>query len=646
MGRQLGLVALLGLAVMLLAVSPALVLAQDEGDWTLVYFIQRNTTWRYDDGNRWPGNSWMTANYDDSSWKAGRAYFATPEETAGGGFTTELAGGNPAYRMYFFRTKFSVPDASKVLNMSLRIDYDDAYVVYLNGRAVASSNFACNWSQYESFCLPLHNSLIDKNGPNDPRFPEKRLLPLHLGYLVNGTNYLAVAVKQANNQSSDAAFMMELYGGVAGGEPSIAAWFRRLKSSVDGWLMTIVFGIIALAGVFLLRSGMNRRIAKLEKTSAEISVPIPAPESVQDFTFVMGRSYLFLEDTERAWLDVFFKNVAKGDYAGLCITRNHPDDIKKEFNPGEKVKIVWLTDKSGEPGSVVYPTPLEISMLVGNYAQENKNAIIVLDGLQYLINKNGFSVMLKLLWKLKDDMAQADAVLIIPVIRMSLEEKELGLLETELEVFPRKVPRGGRMAVSASSSPAQHPEMSLEAMFNNLKGNLSGLNETSIALVSMESRQHADTVTSLMKLLVNERGMNCLYISASDTYDQAIMAFTKAGVKVERIFFIDCISRMAGKVVDKGKNSVFIENPTSLEEVTIYVDKILTNIQQPKVIVLDSISSLRIYSNDRTVEKFAHTIINKIRLEKIAGVIVSIKQKEVESLARTLVPMCDLEVVL
>lgn len=136
-------------------------------DLTYVTYMPRNSTWRYSDKNMWPGNNWFDLNFDDSSWKTGRAYLATSEETEGEGVTTVLDGLTPAYMTYYFRGEFYVKDALKVARMSFNIDYDDAYAVYLNGRMIASSNLFCNWKNHFSTCTPYpHNSLIENSSSN------------------------------------------------------------------------------------------------------------------------------------------------------------------------------------------------------------------------------------------------------------------------------------------------------------------------------------------------------------------------------------------------------------------------------------------------------------------------------------------------
>ncbi|MDD5111448.1 MAG: ATPase domain-containing protein [Candidatus Altiarchaeota archaeon] len=210
----------------------------------------------------------------------------------------------------------------------------------------------------------------------------------------------------------------------------------------------------------------------------------------------------------------------------------------------------------------------------------------------------------------------------------------------------RSVPSPAGQDAGAYQQSGKRMEAFPEWVYTKLKSEMSDIKDTSILFVSMESQQHTDAVSGLLKLLVTERGMSCLYISMSDPYDKSKAAMDRAGVDEKRVYFIDCISHMAGKVDNKTCNAVFIENPTSLEEVKLYIDKVMATLSAPKLIILDSLSSLLIYNNERTVEKFTHTLINKIRIEGAGGVIISIKQKESEALSKTLVPMCDKEITL
>ena len=71
--------------------------------------------------------------------------------------------------------------------------------------------------------------------------------------------------------------------------------------------------------------------------------------------------------------------------------------------------------------------------MVKEFIEERKEAIILLDGLEYLILQNGFETSLRFIQALNDLVILNKATLIVPVNPASLSVKELSLLEKEME---------------------------------------------------------------------------------------------------------------------------------------------------------------------------------------------------------------------
>ncbi len=174
-----------------------------------------------------------------------------------------------------------------------------------------------------------------------------------------------------------------------------------------------------------------------------------------------------------------------------------------------------------------------------------------------------------------------------------------------------------------------------------IEDEVKGLEKNAILVVSSKSEDHMIVVPSLLDLLISQKGQSGVYISISRPYEQIMKEMSKHGIIEDKLIFIDCISHMAGKVPEEKGNTVFVENPSSLEEIGMYADKLLMRLPEPKFIFLDSLDSLLIYNDEKSVKEFAHFMINKMRLDNIGGVILSIEKKEVEGLIKTLVPMCD-----
>ena len=103
--------------------------------------------------------------------------------------------------------------------------------------------------------------------------------------------------------------------------------------------------------------------------------------------------------------------------------------------------------------------------------------------------------------------------------------------------------------------------------------------------------------------------------------------YTRANINTDLIFFIDGITNYAlGKDEEDNENTLFINNPGDLTEIGIAITKALTKLENEDIcIVLDSISTMLIYTSSAKTTKFIHYLTNKIRLSDIHGVLFAAK---------------------
>ncbi|MBQ6830056.1 MAG: fibronectin type III domain-containing protein [Clostridia bacterium] len=197
------------LVVCLLAVSlPLCVGAADEER-----LLNLSATWRYLDNGTDPSagsarTAWTLPSFNDGAWKTNGS-----KQAKFGGKNGQLASlGNDAtptvllqrYQngtsqnvpTYFFRAEFDVDEVSNDYELRGSLKYDDAAIVYINGKKVAayhepSGGFASNLSYGGSGEGAPINAAFSVQ-PSD--------------YLNEGTNVIAVEVHQASSGSSDVYF--------------------------------------------------------------------------------------------------------------------------------------------------------------------------------------------------------------------------------------------------------------------------------------------------------------------------------------------------------------------------------------------------------------------------------------------------------
>lgn len=170
--------------------------------------VKRADFWAYHDSGYMPATNWKdTAYYGDTLWNFGKAILGYGETGLG---TTLSFGGNAnnKYITTYFRKKVNVADIttlSDTLEMSMRVD--DGAIVYINGveifRRAMPAGTPANGTKASTRSEGVMESVYF-------------LKDLPKTVLKNGVNIIAVEVHQADSNSSDLTFDLELKNRPAG----------------------------------------------------------------------------------------------------------------------------------------------------------------------------------------------------------------------------------------------------------------------------------------------------------------------------------------------------------------------------------------------------------------------------------------------
>ncbi|MGM0510350.1 MAG: DUF835 domain-containing protein [Thermoplasmatota archaeon] len=146
-----------------------------------------------------------------------------------------------------------------------------------------------------------------------------------------------------------------------------------------------------------------------------------------------GYNYLLLEDEGNETYSVFSKFVEEGA-KGMVITTNLPEKVEEKYGIRNS-KIMWISDHSSERYSVLNPQRLdfEITRAIKNFADENERAVILLDGLEYLVVENGFEKVSKFIKKATDMVSVNASTLLVHVNPNSFAKSELSILKKEFD---------------------------------------------------------------------------------------------------------------------------------------------------------------------------------------------------------------------
>ncbi len=162
---------------------------------------------------------------------------------------------------------------------------------------------------------------------------------------------------------------------------------------------------------------------------AEHSSPAPA-----SYSLAPGHIYLAKEERPRQAFEVFKDLVTHGAH-GLLMVRIHPQKVRQDLGL-EKTPILWLGETSPQEGVPAVESLEELNYTVAKFARDSGNSVLLLDGLEYLIQRNDFSRVLKMVYHMKEIVAKNNGCLLLLVDPRTLDGQQMALLERETEPLP------------------------------------------------------------------------------------------------------------------------------------------------------------------------------------------------------------------
>lgn len=137
--------------------------------------------------------NWYKADYDDSEWSVGKGGLGYGSSYA----ATKVPEGTISV---FVRKHFDITNLSSVKQLMLDLDYDDGFVVYINGHEVVRENLGevGDVTPYDAITPSYVNPLL-ANGSALAHYD----LSKHIDCLVEGENTLAIQIHNISETSSD-----------------------------------------------------------------------------------------------------------------------------------------------------------------------------------------------------------------------------------------------------------------------------------------------------------------------------------------------------------------------------------------------------------------------------------------------------------
>jgi len=180
------------LVVIFLAGSFKSIKAQSVNHWEMV--VAAGDTWQYLPGIAEPPSTWANIAFNAESWSSGPGGIGYADEDDG----TIIS----AVPSVYIRSNFNIIDTSNISWAILDVDYDDAFVAYLNGHEIARANIGTVGiiPIYNAYSIVDHEAKMHLGGIPERFIVQKDTIKK---YMVQGANVLALQVHNYNATSSD-----------------------------------------------------------------------------------------------------------------------------------------------------------------------------------------------------------------------------------------------------------------------------------------------------------------------------------------------------------------------------------------------------------------------------------------------------------
>ncbi len=180
---------------------------KDRQEWVPHWetIIDWGDNWYYFLGNNEPPNNWNQQNFDDAGWLNGPSGFGYGDNDD----ATEIS---PVISLYV-RRDFTISAVESVLKILLHVDYDDAFVAYINGSEIARANIGSPGvpPPHDQGADSWREAEIYQGGE-----PNEYLIDQVESLLESGINVLAIQVHNFNLESSDLTLIPFLTLGLNG----------------------------------------------------------------------------------------------------------------------------------------------------------------------------------------------------------------------------------------------------------------------------------------------------------------------------------------------------------------------------------------------------------------------------------------------
>jgi len=172
--------------------------------------------------------------------------------------------------------------------------------------------------------------------------------------------------------------------------------------------------------VVLRTKAIDKAVDALDRKieAGEVDLGIEAPTLGR----LRGRGSYLVREAKGEQVFALVREIAAKGARPLCISRMHPDDLAA-FGLAA-ADIVWLSRQDAKGVRTASPTDLVGLTSAIHRHLEAGNAVLVVEGLEYLVSQNGFASILRFVQSIHEKVVLRDSYFLLSANPESMKEAE------------------------------------------------------------------------------------------------------------------------------------------------------------------------------------------------------------------------------
>ena len=161
--------------------------------------------------------------------------------------------------------------------------------------------------------------------------------------------------------------------------------------------------------------------------------------------------------------------------------------------------------------------------------------------------------------------------------------------------------------------------------------------ESPVVLLSVEPIAYQEGILGALRYFSERFGIG-LYITLNKPYAVLRGAFEKDGLAPGSLVYLDSITNTPER---RTESCHFMGRMCELTDLCIALAKMISEKKEVRFVFVDSVSTLLIYNDSKSVARFCHSVVEKLRGLGLPAALVLVDLEEGKDVAAQLAQFCD-----